>query len=57
MSLIGLLWKQRPMDETEEHTRKSIKKLIELGVSIETIADRLDLDIDFTTMIPILSDD
>ena len=45
------------MDETEEHTRKSIKKLIELGMSIETIADRLDLDIDFTTMIPILSDD
>ena len=44
------------MDETEEHTRKSIKKLIELGVSIETIADRLDLDIDFTTMVPILSD-
>jgi|TARA_R110001583_G_scaffold276_16_gene2530 hypothetical protein len=45
------------MDETEEYTRNSIKKLIELGMSIETIADRLDLDIDFTTMVPILSDD
>jgi len=48
------------MDKTEEHTRESIKKLIELGVSIEIIADRLDLNIEFTTMTPmtpILLDD
>ena len=46
MSLIGLLWKQRPMDETTEWTVNVIKELIELGVTPERIADRLGFDIE-----------
>jgi hypothetical protein len=40
------------MDETTQHTHWAIKKLIELGMSIERIADRLDLDVEFLTMVP-----
>tara|TARA_Y100001938_G_scaffold127345_1_gene180133 strand:- start:333 stop:467 length:135 start_codon:yes stop_codon:yes gene_type:complete len=34
------------MDETTEWTVNAIKELIELGVTLERIADRLGIDID-----------
>jgi len=46
MSLIGLLWKQRLMDETSEWTINAINHLIELGMTLERIADRLGIDIE-----------
>ena len=46
MYLIGLLWKQKLMDKTTEWTLKAIQELIELGVTVERIADRLGIDID-----------
>jgi hypothetical protein len=51
MSLIGLLWKQRLMDETTLWTINAIKELIELGVKPERIAERLGIDIDDIEMI------
>ena len=34
------------MDKTTEWTLKAIQELIELGVTVERIADRLGIDID-----------
>jgi len=46
MYLIGLLWKQRLMDETSEWTLDAIRNLIDIGVSLERIADQLDIDVE-----------
>ena len=45
------------MDETDKQTSEAISKLIELGMSVERIAERLDLDIEFLTVAPIFSFD
>ena len=54
--VIGLLWKQKLMDETSEYTKEAINKLLRLGMSIERIADRLDLDLEFSIITPIPDD-
>ena len=54
--VIGLLWKQKLMDETNEYTKEAINKLLGLGMSIERIADRLDLDLEFSIITPIPDD-
>jgi hypothetical protein len=46
MCLIGLLWKQRLMDETSVWTVNAINHLIKLGMTLERIADRLGIDIE-----------